>query len=138
MDTLVLEGVTLSLQVQLVVQMPVNLLGLPILPEEPPENTHSGHPCLLHTGSGVGSTLPLTRSRVTSLTTLSSKPVSKLRLKSSWLKVKGKTGSGETHLQLLARFKVFGLLDMSNKLNGCLVATLIKSESSKQAFQLVH
>merc|ERR1719432_728357 len=75
MDTLVLEGVTLSLQVQLVVQMPVNLLGLPVLPEEPPENTHSGHPCLLHTGSGVGSTLPLTRSRVTSLTTLSSKPV---------------------------------------------------------------
>jgi len=35
-----------------------------------------------------------------------------VRIKRSWLKVKGKTGSGETHLQLLARFKVFGLLDL--------------------------
>merc|ERR1711974_575893 len=52
-DTLVFEGVTLGLQVELVVQVAVNLLGLPVSLEEPPEDTHSHDPHGLLGGSGV-------------------------------------------------------------------------------------
>ena len=79
-DTLVLEHITLGLQVQLVVQVTVNLLSLPViirllekiptshLPvslEEPPEDPHPLDPELLLVGPGVGCSLPLTEPTVT-------------------------------------------------------------------------
>merc|ERR1719384_2563311 len=63
-DSLVLEHVTLCLQVQLVVQMPVNLLSLPVSLEEPPEDPHPLDPELLLVGPGVGCSLPLTEATV--------------------------------------------------------------------------
>merc|ERR1719348_2816221 len=52
-DTLVLESVTLGLQVQLVIQVAINLLSLPISLEQPPENTHPHDPHSLLGGSGI-------------------------------------------------------------------------------------
>merc|ERR1739845_6598 len=65
-DTLVLEHVTLGLQVQLVVQMAVNLLGLPVSLEQSSQNSHSQHPQSFLASSGICSTLPLTLSSMTS------------------------------------------------------------------------
>merc|ERR1711973_563959 len=56
-DTLVLESVTLSLQVQLVIQVAINLLSLPISLKQPPENTHPHDPHSLLGGSGILGTL---------------------------------------------------------------------------------
>ena len=43
-DALVLEAVTLSLKVQLGVQVLANLLGLPVLPRQPPQDPHAANP----------------------------------------------------------------------------------------------
>jgi len=66
-NTLVLEGVTLGLHVKGVVKVLVNLLGLPVLAEEPPQDTHTPHPDNLLGHTGVGGTLPLTGARVATL-----------------------------------------------------------------------
>jgi len=66
-DTLVLESVTLGLQVQLVVQVAVNLLGLPVSLEQPPKDTHSHDPHGLLGGPGILGTLPLTKTSVPAL-----------------------------------------------------------------------
>merc|ERR1719474_1378066 len=66
-DTLVLESVTLGLQVQLVVQVAINLLGLPISLKQPPENTHPHDPHSLLGGSGILGTLALTETSMPSL-----------------------------------------------------------------------
>merc|ERR1719304_34505 len=63
-DTLVFEGVTLGLQVELVVQVAVNLLGLPVSLEQPPQDTHSHDPHGLLGGSSILGTLPLTKASV--------------------------------------------------------------------------
>merc|ERR1719264_734809 len=52
-DTFVLEGVTLCLQVQLVVQVAINLLSLPVSLKKPPEHTHSHDPHGLLGGSAI-------------------------------------------------------------------------------------
>merc|ERR1719260_183014 len=66
-DTLVLEGVTLCLQVQLVVQVAINLLSFPVSLEEPPEDTHSHDPHGLLGGSGILGTHSLTKASVPAL-----------------------------------------------------------------------
>merc|ERR1719394_1435046 len=66
-DTLVLESVTLGLQVQLVIQVAINLLGLPISLKQPPENTHPHDPHSLLGGSGILGTLALSETSVPSL-----------------------------------------------------------------------
>ena len=66
-DTLVLEHVTLGLQVEFVVQMTIDLLGLTITTEETTKNAHAGHPEKLLGHASVAGTLPLTGTGVTSL-----------------------------------------------------------------------
>ena len=48
------------LQVELMVQMPVNLLCITVLPEKPPQNTKSSHPQDLGWQTSLASTPPLT------------------------------------------------------------------------------
>lgn len=48
--------------------MSVDLASLPVLPQKPPKHTLSSHPDHLGRHSRLGSTLPLTRASVTSLT----------------------------------------------------------------------
>merc|ERR1719167_554393 len=62
-----LEHVTLGLQVELVVQVTVDLLRLPVSCEQPPEDTHPGDPEALLRGPGVLGTLPLAGAGVTPL-----------------------------------------------------------------------
>merc|ERR1711922_102703 len=66
-DTLVLEDVTLGLEVELVVQVTINLLGLPVSLEKATEDPHPLDPETLLRGPGVLGTLPLTKASVTSL-----------------------------------------------------------------------
>jgi len=66
-DALVLEHVTLALDVELVVKMAVDLLVLSVLLEETAKNAHPPHPQLLHGHTRIGGTLALTRSGVTAL-----------------------------------------------------------------------
>merc|ERR1719362_1280952 len=66
-NPLVLEHITLSLQVKFVVQVAVDLLGLPVSLEKPPEHSHPLHPELLLVCPGVGCALPLSKTAVTSL-----------------------------------------------------------------------
>jgi len=68
-DTFVLEHVTLGLQVQLVVKMTVNLLGLTVTLEETPQNTHPFHPHFFLGHSGILGTFPLTVTGMTALAT---------------------------------------------------------------------
>ena len=68
-DTLVLEHVTLSLQVQLVVEMTVNLFGLAVTLEEASQHTHPFHPHFLLGHSGILGTLSLTVTSMTALAT---------------------------------------------------------------------
>lgn len=65
---LVLEGVTLAGVVQLVVEVLVDLSGSTVLHEKTAENTHAAHPEDLGGHTGVGSSLTLTVSGVTSST----------------------------------------------------------------------
>merc|ERR1719461_1349836 len=66
-DTLVLEHITLGLQVQLVVQVTVDLLGLTVTFEESPQHSHPLHPHLFLRHSSILSTFPLTITGVTAL-----------------------------------------------------------------------
>merc|ERR1711942_223689 len=68
-NALVLEHVTLALDVELVVEMAVDLLVLSVLLQEPPQHAHPPHPQLLDGHAGVGRTFALTGTRVTALTT---------------------------------------------------------------------
>jgi len=68
-NALVLEHVTLALDVELVVEMAVDLLILSILLQEPPQHAHPPHPQLLDGHAGVGRTFALSGARVTALTT---------------------------------------------------------------------
>jgi len=66
-NALVLEHVTLALDVELVVKMTVDFLVFPVFLEKTPEDAHPPHPQLLDGHSRVGRTLALTRPGVTSL-----------------------------------------------------------------------
>uniref|UniRef100_A0A1L8D7V2 Uncharacterized protein n=1 Tax=Nyssomyia neivai TaxID=330878 RepID=A0A1L8D7V2_9DIPT len=68
-DALILEHITLTLHVEIVIQMPINFLCIPVLLEQAPEYTHPLHPQILHGHSRISCTFPLTRPTVTSLTT---------------------------------------------------------------------
>lgn len=62
-DSLVLEGVSLCLQVQGVVQVLVDLAGLSVLSEKSSEDSHSSEPLNLGGHSGLSGTLSLTCER---------------------------------------------------------------------------
>merc|ERR1712029_1309893 len=64
---LVLEHVTLGLQVELVIQVAVDLLGLTVATEQATKDTHALHPEGLLGTSGVLGTLPLSVASVASL-----------------------------------------------------------------------
>jgi hypothetical protein len=59
-DSLVLEGVSLCLQVERVVQVLVDLAGLSVLSEQSSQDSHSSEPLNLGGHSGLGRTLSLT------------------------------------------------------------------------------
>jgi hypothetical protein len=67
-DTLVLEGVTLGLEVKDVVEVLVDLAGLTVLAEETTEDTHATEPLDLGGHTGLGGTLALTSARVATKT----------------------------------------------------------------------
>jgi len=66
-NALVLEHVTLALDVELVVEMAIDLLVLSVLLQETTQDAHPPHPQLLDGHTGVGRTLALTGTRMTSL-----------------------------------------------------------------------
>lgn len=66
-DALVLEHVTLGLHVQLVVQVPVDLLRVPVLLQQTTQHSHALHPQELDGHTGIGRTLALAEATVTSL-----------------------------------------------------------------------
>lgn len=66
-NALVLEHVTLGPQVKAVVHVPVNLLGLPVATEQTTQDPHAAHPGQLLWHTGVGCTLSLTDTHVSSL-----------------------------------------------------------------------
>jgi len=68
-NALVLEHITLALDVELVVKMAVDLLVLSVLLQETTQHAHSPHPQLLDGHTGVGSTLALTGAGMTALAT---------------------------------------------------------------------
>merc|ERR1711893_430390 len=65
--TLVLKHVSFTLHVQGVVQVAVDFLGLSVFFKETTEHPHTSHPDDLLRHTGVGGTLPLSGSCVTSL-----------------------------------------------------------------------
>merc|ERR1719244_529692 len=66
---LFLKHVALGLKVQLMVQVAINLLGLPVSLQEPSEDPHPGDPHSLLAGPSVLGTLPLSKATVTTLAT---------------------------------------------------------------------
>jgi len=83
---LVLEHVTLALDVKLVVEMAIDLLVLSVLLEEAAQNAHPPHPQLFDRHTRVGGTLAFTRPRVTSLSSGQSiLPRSGARMNGLWL-----------------------------------------------------
>jgi len=68
-DALVLENVTLALDVELVVKMAIDLLVFSVLFQQTTQDSHPPHPQLLDGHAGVGGTLALSGARVTTLTT---------------------------------------------------------------------
>jgi len=66
-NALVLEHVSLGFDVELVVEMPIDLLVFAVLLEQSPQDSHTPHPQLLDRHSGVGSSLALAGTRVTAL-----------------------------------------------------------------------
>jgi len=68
-NALVLEHVTLALDVELVVEMAIDLLVLSVLLQETTQDAHPPHPQLLDGHAGVGGTLALSGARVTALAT---------------------------------------------------------------------
>jgi hypothetical protein len=71
-DTLVLETVTLGLEVKLVIQVLVDLSSFSVLSQETTEDTHTTHPDNLAGHTGIGSTLSLTVTHVTTVALSSS------------------------------------------------------------------
>ena len=67
-DTLVLEHVTLRLEVEVVVEVLVDLASLTVLPQQAAEDTLAAHPLDLHRETRVGGTLALTVTSVTAKT----------------------------------------------------------------------
>jgi hypothetical protein len=67
-DTLVLETVTLGLEVELVVQVLVDLASFSVLGQETTEDTHTAHPDNLAGHTSIGGTLSLTVTHVTTVT----------------------------------------------------------------------
>lgn len=67
-STLVLESVTLAQLVQAVVKVLVDLAGLTVLDEEPAEDTETTHPEDLRGHTGIGGTLALTETGMTTST----------------------------------------------------------------------
>jgi len=68
-DALVLENITLALDVKLVVEMAIDLLVLAVLFQKTTQDAHSPHPQLLDGHTGVGGTLALTGAGMTALAT---------------------------------------------------------------------
>jgi hypothetical protein len=66
-DTLVLEDVTLALEVELMVEVAVNLLGSAVAAEQAAEDALAPHPDDLDGHAGVGRTLAFSDARVTTL-----------------------------------------------------------------------
>merc|ERR1712029_506550 len=64
-NTLVLEHITLSLQVQFVVKMTINLFGLTVTYEKSSKNSHAFHPQLFLRHTGILGTLAFTVASVT-------------------------------------------------------------------------
>jgi hypothetical protein len=67
-DTLVLENITLGLEVQGVVQVLVDLASFSVLAEETTKDTHAAHPQDLTGHTGISSTLTLTVTHVATST----------------------------------------------------------------------
>lgn len=67
-SSLVLEGVTLGSQVQVVVQVLVNLAGVSVFSQQSSQNSQSSHPKDLGRHTGVSSTLSLTVTHVSTVT----------------------------------------------------------------------
>jgi len=65
---LVLEHVTLDLEVKLMVQVAVELLGSTVLGQHPPEDPHATHPDHLTRETGFAGTLTLTQTHVSAQT----------------------------------------------------------------------
>merc|ERR1712240_90904 len=66
-DPLVLEHISLSFEVQLMVQVAIDLLCFPVSFQESSEDPHPGDPHTLLASSCIFCTLPLTKATVTSL-----------------------------------------------------------------------
>jgi hypothetical protein len=67
-DTLVLETVTLGLEVKVVIQVLIDLTSFSVLGKETTENTHTTHPDNLAGHTSIGSTLSLTVTHVATVT----------------------------------------------------------------------
>jgi hypothetical protein len=67
-DTLVLETVTLGLQVKVVIQVLIDLASFSVLGEKTTEDTHTTHPDNLAGHTSIGSTLSLTVTHVATVT----------------------------------------------------------------------
>ena len=59
---------TLGLHVQVVIQVAIDFLGFPVAFQQTTEDTHAANPKELLGHTGVSSTLPLTKTRVTAFT----------------------------------------------------------------------
>ena len=71
-DTLVLEHITLGLEVELMVQMSINLATFTVLAQQTTQHTHSAHPKDGSRHTGISGTATLTSSSVTAKTLSSS------------------------------------------------------------------
>ena len=67
-DSLILKHITLSLKVEVVIQMSVDLLILSVLLEQPSEDSHAPNPQHFDRHSSVGRTLSFSGSGVSALT----------------------------------------------------------------------
>jgi len=66
-DTLVLEDVTLDLEVELVVDVLIDLASLAVLAKHTTENAHAAHPNNVRGHAALAGTTALTNTRVTAL-----------------------------------------------------------------------
>jgi len=71
-NALILENVTLALNVELVIKVAIDLLVLSVLLQETTQNAHPPHPQLLDRHTRVGGTLSLTGAGVASLSSCQS------------------------------------------------------------------
>lgn len=85
-SALVLESVTLSLQVEIVVQVLVDLLGITVLLQQITQDSDTAHPQDFLRHSGISGTTTLTESSVTTFATgLSFDASTEARVDLSWL-----------------------------------------------------